>query len=289
MKRKKLPDVHKNVPRVEGITLNRVGVESIKFPLIVKQKDGETQNVHATFSMYGSLSSKVTGINMSRFNDELMEKWTNKSLSGKDFRELLHSLRKKVESQDVYVSASFDYFMKKKTPETKKEGVMSYECGLIGALYPHKYIFVSEVNVPVSSYCPCSKMLCLTDKRKGVGKGAHNQRGTVTIQVRTRSAHSVWLEDLIAIAESSASCEVYPLLKREDEKYVTEKGYSNPKFVEDIAREVLSKIRNLPGMYWVRVRARNYESIHPHNAVAYCEQTRRGGGRWWRSDRGFYG
>ena len=282
-----LPDVHKDKPKFQGITLNRVGVDNVMFPLLVRKKDGGEQLVEANFSLFSSLKGNLKGTNMSRFSDELNEKWSNKAITGLNFKELLHSLRTRIQSKDVYVSAEFNYPMTKIAPVSKKSGIMYYSCKFIGIIFKYKYVFITEVTVPVSSYCPCSKEMSLVDKINGVGRGAHNQRGMVTIQVKTNPPQpGIWLEDLISVGEKSGSCEVYPILKRPDEKFVTEKGYGNPKFVEDMAREVIYWVRHYDNVVWARTRVRNYESIHPHNAVAYVEQTKKGN-KWFKSDKGF--
>lgn len=272
-------DVHAVRDR-RGVAINRVGVTAVKFPMVVKTKDGGEQKVHANFKMYGSLLKSVKGTNMSRFVEELIENWGTTPISGANFEELLKSLQKKLDSEDVYISAEFDYFVPKKTPATNREHLSNYKCRFIGQLLKGKFYFTTEVDVGAASYCPCSREMCLTDKEAGVGKGAHAQRSQIVLQVRTNpSRPGMWLEDLIRICETSGSAELYPLLKRPDEKFVTIQGYDNPKYVEDIARDVMVKLKKLPKVAWSRVKVRNFESIHPHDVEAIIELTRVGN-RW---------
>ena len=300
---KTLPDVQAEIDR-RGITINRVGVSGIAFPLSVKQRGGGSQTVHAIFDMYGSLFHTIKGTNMSR-PAQILQSWSNKILSGANYKDFVKQLRFKLQAEDVYASASFNYFIKKLTPVTKLETLMSYGCRFIGSIYKYRYKFILEVKVPITSVCPCSKEMSLlknlSSEELGVdsklipenlgaaiGAGAHNQRGIVTVQVMTSPIQpGLWIEDAVRIVEDSSSCELYPILKRPDEKYVTERGYKNPKFVEDIARDVTVKFQKLKTPRWVRVKVENYESIHAHQAVCYIERVYKGK-RWHSSNRGFY-
>jgi len=280
-----LADVHA-FPERRGIRINRVGVCDVKFPLIVKEKSGGEQKVHAVFNMYGSLLKDVKGTNMSRFIEELLANWKTDPISGDSFQKLLKSLATKLNSDDVYISAEFDYFVPKRTPATNREHISSHHCKFIGQILKGKFTFTTETDVLVASYCPCSKEMCLTDKVKGVGKGAHAQRGLISLQIRTNPPQpGTWLEDQIDICEKSGSAELYPLLKRPDEKFVTIQGYDNPKYVEDIARDVMVKVKKIKEVQWARVRVKNFESIHPHNVDCTIEITKKGG-RWYAANRG---
>ena len=282
-----LPDIHA-VEDTRGIEINRVGIDGVAFPLSIKRKGGGDIQVLGTFDMYGSLDGKLKGTNMSRFAELLLDHGTSNSLSGYDFPALLKSLSERLETPDVYVKSTFDFWMTKTTPISKRESPMSYKCAFVGQLTDNKLRFVVEVNVPIATYCPCSKAMCVTDKTEDVGKGAHAQRGLVTLQVRTDPVSpGAWLEDLIRICETSGSAELYTLLKRPDEKYVTIQGYDNPKFVEDVARDVMGKIHKLDDAVWAKVRIRNYESIHHHNATAYISQ-KKVDGVWKSLNRTFY-
>lgn len=278
-----LKDIHRTSPTNE-ISINRVGISGLDFPLMLKRKDKGVERVSAVFDMYGSLLKERKGIDMSRFPETLME-WVNKPLSGDNFEELLRHLQVSVKADDVFITARFKYFLKKVSPVSKKEMLSSYNCRFSGLVVGSRYSFYQEVVVPATSLCPCSKELCLIDREKDIGKGAHNQRSLITIQVKNTS-DDVWLEDLIELAESSGSCRIYPLLKRPDEQFVTKQAYETPKFVEDIVRDAAYKTMQLNNCNWFRVKVENFESIHNHSAVAYIERSKKGG-YWYRTGRGF--
>jgi len=281
-----LPDVQATRPDVDDIHLNRVGIENVCIPIKISQKGTkELQHVQATFNMFCGVLKDIKGANLSRFVEELTENWLDKKMSSTSFRQLLESLRDRLKADDIYVSASFRYFMPKLSPVTKKSCVMPYDCRFIGLLKEDDYKFILEVHAPITTVCPCSKAMSTVDKKRDLGKGAHNQRGIVTIQ--TRADEIVWIEDLIEVAEKGGSCAVYPILKRPDEKYVTEKAYKNPRFVEDVTRMVLDGARKLKGIFWVKVRVRNAESIHPHDATAIAG-IEKNASKWETSSRGFY-
>jgi GTP cyclohydrolase I len=278
-----MQDVHTRIPSYQ-IEINRVGVSGLSFPLTIKKKDNGTCVVEADFAMFGSLLKEKKGIDMSRFPETLME-WTDKPLSAENFEDLARQLQVRVQADDIYISASFNYSMPKITPVTNIKMIMYYECKFAGWIYKTNYYFFQEVNVPITSVCPCSKDMCLVEGKTDIGKGAHNQRGIIKLELR-ENQHTLWLEDLIKVCETSGSCEIYSLLKRPDEKYVTEVAYSNPKFVEDIAREVAGKIIPNEEVCWFRVKVENFESIHNHSATCYIEKIRKGK-RCYTSNRGF--
>lgn len=282
-----LPDIHA-VEDTRGIEINRVGIDGVAFPMVIKRKEGGEVQTLGTFDMYGSLDENLKGTNMSRFAELLLDHGAGKPFSGLDFPVLLKSLSERLEAPDVYVKSTFDFWMNKTTPVSKRSSPMAYECAFIGQITDNKMRFVVEVNVPIATYCPCSKAMCVTDVAADVGKGAHAQRGLVTLQIRTEpDSPGAWIEDLVRISETSGSAELYTLLKRPDEKYVTIQGYENPKFVEDVARDVMRKIHNIPEAVWAKVRVRNFESIHHHNATAYISQ-KKVNGVWASVNRAFY-
>lgn len=280
-----LPDVQSDKD-LRGIPLNRVGVGGIPFPLTIRQRGGGTQLVHATIEMFGSLLHKIKGTNMSRFSEVLME-WHKRPLSGTNFKELLMQLKRSLKSEDVYISAAFPYFANKEAPISGKVSVMSYQCKFIGKLTKRKYDYFLQVSVPVNLTCPCSRELSLVDIKKGIGKGAHNQRAEITAQVKVTDPPGPWFETLVKICESCGSCELYSLLKRPDEKYVTEKGYENARFVEDAAREAAVKLQRLRNIRWIKVKVQSHESIHNHSAFAYVARGKKGN-VWRKSDEKFY-
>ena len=282
-----LPDIHA-VKDKRGIEINRVGIDGVAFPLTVTRKEGGEVQTLGNFDMYGSLDGTLKGTNMSRFAELLLDHGATNPLSGHDFPGLLKSLSTRLETPDVYVKATFQFWMNKITPVSKRSSPMAYECAFVGQLIENKLRFVVEVNVPIATYCPCSKAMCITDEDKGTGKGAHAQRGLVTLQVRTDPiSPGAWIEDLVRICETSGSAELYTLLKRPDEKFVTIQGYDNPKFVEDVARDVIRKVHKLDEAVWAKVRVRNFESIHHHNATAYVSQ-KKVNGVWTSANRAFY-
>ena len=282
-----LPDIHA-VEDTRGIQINRVGIDGVVFPMVIRRKEGGEVQTLGTFDMYGSLGESLKGTNMSRFTELLLDHGAGKPFSGLDFPDILTSLSKRLETSDVYIKSTFDYWMNKTTPVSQRSSPMAYECAFVGKIEEGKLRFVVEVNVPIATYCPCSKAMCVTDEAAGVGKGAHAQRGLVTLQVRTDPiSPGAWLEDLIRVCETSGSAELYTLLKRPDEKYVTIQGYDNPKFVEDVARDVMRKVHNLPDAVWAKVRVRNFESIHHHNATAYISQ-KKVDNVWTSVNRAFY-
>lgn len=280
-----LSDVHRTPPLFRS-KVDRVGVEGVDFPLRVKTKDGREVNVDAVFNMFGSLVRERRGIDMSRFTEVLFQNFS-RCITIFDFELLLRELKERLGALDVFVSASFKYFIFKSSPVTNLEQVLGIPCSFAGILGPRGYLFYEKVKVPVTSVCPCSKELCRERSVKDVfvGYGAHNQRGVITLQVRCQPG-SVYLEDLIEICESSGSCEVYSLLKRPDEQYVTKHAYENPKFVEDIVREVAFKVSNIESVYWFKVKVENFESIHNHSATAYMCRERIANTDKWRVSKG---
>lgn len=307
-------DIHVDSPETL-IGINRVGVSGLDFPINLRRRNGEIITASAVFDMFGSLLKERKGIDMSRFTETLME-WMGKPLSGENFEELLRQLQVKVRADDVFISSKFKYFVEKQSPVTNLKQWMAYRCRFIGIVLKSKFSFFEEVEVPITSVCPCSRNMSvaqnlsrenlekafgpdfklddlawsyfkntLADAGNLLGMGAHNQRGTVTIQVKC-NPEAIWLEDLIEVANKSGSCEVYSLLKRPDEKYVTEAAYNNPRFVEDIAREAARRLMdNKLDIQWFRVRVENFESIHNHSATCYIERTKRGTS-WYKTDKG---
>lgn len=296
LSKKKLPDVQAHAPKIKGIYLNRVGVTNVPFPLYVRGKKDVNQKVKAMFNIFGSLKHNVKGTNMSRFA-EILTTYCREPyvLTAKRFGYVLGKLRdslnrgsKYIICNDVYMKANFSYYTKTISPVSKKESYMYYDCAYIGVLKDKRYSFILEIQVPVTLLCPCSKLLSLTEGCTTTGKGAHNQRALITVQVQTKSHQpNLSLIDIIKAAEDASSSRLYTVLKRPDEKYVTEYAYSHPKFVEDAARETVFNLKNrVKNLSWLRVRVESFESIHLHNAVAYCEQFKRNYS-WIKTDFGF--
>lgn len=285
-----LPDTQ-NSEDTRGVEINRVGLSEFNFPMMVERPDGTVEKVKAEMSMYGSLVHSVKGTNPSRFV-EVIEEYSGKAILGlANFPELLARLKQSVEAEDVYVSAEFDYWLPMPAPVTKKYAVAYYKASYTGLLdRTGVYRLIQGVKVAVAAVCPCSKKLAMVDPIKEIGYGAHNQRGNVALQVQwSEGSQPASIETLVRAVEDSGSVPLYPLLKRADEKYVTEEGYKNPKFVEDIVRDTALKVRNMPGAEWFRVKCANDESIHPHQVTAYVEQTLNKANKEWElSGRGFF-
>lgn len=277
IKKQELPDVQKRKDE-RGISINRVGIEHVKFPLFVKTKGGSEVLIYATIDLYGSLRHQVRGINMSRFEETLMD-WQYKDISSESIEKLLIELRNHLGKQDildVYIEIVFDYFVTKQSPVSKKDSVMDFQCAFIGRL-KGDYSFQLRVKVLTTSNCPCSREISEV--------GSHGQRSFSTVTVVPKKGQKVWIEDLIYLIENCGSCEVYSLLKRVDEKYVTEKAYKNAKFVEDICRDISLELQKLTTIKKFKIKVSNEESIHSHNAVAYVAR-KLIGSKWVPDEKG---
>lgn len=241
-----------------NIPLKNVGIKNLKWPITVKDKEDGIQHTIASFSLSVDLPGNIRGTHMSRFVETISEL---KSLSPRDIEDMLVSLRSKLDAKVSYCKAEFDYFIKKPSPVTGRISPSDVKC-CYEAEMGDDFKFLVEVSVPVSTLCPCSKEIS--------DFGAHNQRAVVHIKIDMSKL--IWIEDIVKIAEESASTPVFSLLKRGDEKWVTEKAYMNPRFVEDVAREVAVLLENLEGAKWYSVYVESIESIHNHNAFAYTEK-----------------
>ncbi|MBN1103058.1 MAG: GTP cyclohydrolase I FolE2 [Deltaproteobacteria bacterium] len=242
-----------------NIDIDRVGVKGIRYPITVLDKDMGEQQTVAEISMYVSLPRYYKGTHMSRFVEILNEH--SRRISLQSLTEILEEMKKRLDAQSSHMEISFSYFINKAAPVTRIPGLMEYRCTMKGTLNKRSDLVVM-IHVPICTLCPCSKEIS--------DFGAHNQRGEVRLQVRFKKF--VWLEDLIKLVEESASTDVYSVLKREDEKFVTEKAYRNPMFVEDIVRDISLKLNGDANITWFAVEAENFESIHNHNAYAYIEK-----------------
>ena len=242
------------------LRIDKVGVRGLRFPITVLDKERAFQNTVATIGMFVDLPKEFKGTHMSRFLEVLNAH--GNVIHVENITEILYAMQKKFAAATSHLEIEFPYFMVKKAPVTGMEGVMDYVARFDATASHHEIDFVLTVKARVTTLCPCSKAIA--------SYGAHNQRGEVTVQIRSRK--SVWIEDLIQIIESSASCDLYALLKRQDEKAVTERAYDNPVFVEDLVRNVALKLNGHPDVTWYKVEAENHESIHNHNAYACIEK-----------------
>ena len=241
------------------IDIDQVGVKGISYPITVLDKNEGEQHTVARISMYVNLPRYYKGTHMSRFVEILNEH--SRRISLQNFIEILEEMKRRLDAESSRMEITFPYFINKKAPVTGSQGFLEYQCSFKGSLNK-KPDLILIIHVPISTLCPCSKEIS--------DFGAHNQRGEVRLQVRFRKF--VWIEDLIRLVEDSASSDVYSVLKREDEKFVTERAYKNPMFVEDIVREIAQKLNLDRNITWFAVEAENFESIHNHNAYAYIEK-----------------
>jgi GTP cyclohydrolase I len=242
------------------INITKVGVKGIKYPIIVLDRAKGVQSVNAAINMYVSLPHHFKGTHMSRFVEILNE--FRGQINIKTFHTILENVREKLRAESAHMEIEFPYFIEKAAPVSKAKSLMEYRCSFCGHNNGQKSDFLVGVVVPVTTVCPCSRDIS--------DAGAHNQRSMVSVKVRFRKFF--WIEDVIRTIENSASGEVYSLLKRPDEKFVTEKGYENPMFVEDVVRNVAQNLNRDDNFTWYSVEAENFESIHNHSAYAYVEK-----------------
>jgi GTP cyclohydrolase I len=242
-----------------NIEIQKVGIKNIRYPITVLDKTNGTQNTVASINMYVNLPHHFKGTHMSRFIEVLNAHRAQINL--KNFSVILEELRAALRAESAHLQVSFPYFVEKRAPVSGAKGLMEYSCefsGSVGRLRD----FLVGVAVPVTTLCPCSKEIS--------NRGSHNQRGLVSVRVWFRKFF--WIEDLIQVVEESASCDVYAILKRPDEKFVTEKAYDNPAFVEDVVRNVATRLDADPDFEGYSIEAENFESIHNHSAYAYVER-----------------
>ncbi|MBN2543163.1 GTP cyclohydrolase I FolE2 [bacterium] len=254
-------DVQKQKPVFE-IPINKVGIRRLKYPISVLDKNNDHQNTVADVSMFVDLPKNLRGTHMSRFVEVLNQ--YRGEITYKELKPILEKVCETFNSDCAHLEMTFPYFIEKEAPVSKSKGYLEYQATFEGSLRNGDFEFILGVRVPVNTLCPCSKELSRFN--------AHNQRGYITI--KTISKGFIWLEELIEAAESASSSPVYSVLKREDEKYVTEHAYENPRFVEDIVRMVSEALNNDERITWFSVEAENVESIHNHSAYALIENSK---------------
>ena len=254
------------IPDVQGsedkrkLAIDKVGIKAIRHPIRVAERSGDVQHTVATFNMYVGLPHQFKGAHMSRFVEILNAH--EREISVETFKLMLDEMVERLEAQSGHIEMTFPYFVNKSAPISKVKSLMDYEVTFVGEVDKGEKCFKMKVVVPVTSLCPCSKRIS--------DYGAHNQRSHVTITARTRGF--VWIEELVDYAEKHASSELYGLLKRPDEKFVTERAYENPKFVEDMVRDIAAELNRDKRIEWYRVESENFESIHNHSAYALIEK-----------------
>ncbi len=242
------------------LRIDKVGVRGLRFPIQVRDKARAVQYTVATIGMFVDLPKEFKGTHMSRFIEVL--NGHGSMVHVENITDILFAMQKKFQAATSHLEVEFPYFMVKKAPVSGMESVMDYTARFDATACEKDIDFVLTVKAMVTTLCPCSKAIA--------AYGAHNQRGEVTVQIRSRKA--VWIEDLIGVIEGSASAQLYALLKRQDEKAVTERAYENPVFVEDLVRNVALKLNAHADVTWYKVEAENHESIHNHNAYACIEK-----------------
>ncbi|MFW5653168.1 MAG: GTP cyclohydrolase FolE2 [Planctomycetota bacterium] len=256
-----IPDIQ-SLADARRIAIDRVGVKNVTYPITVRTREGGTETAVANIDMYVSLPHDRKGTHMSRFLEVLNS--NRHGIRPESIMATAREMCERLDAQDAHIRLEFTYFIEKKAPVTGQPGLMDYkvtfDCTANG-----ETDFVMGVRAPATSLCPCSKEIS--------AYGAHNQRCEIEAEIRFDG--EVWIEDLVELLEAAASCEVYSVLKRPDEKFVTEVAYDNPKFVEDIVRDAATLLNNEPRITWYSVRSENFESIHNHNAYAQITRDKR--------------
>ncbi|MFC7297769.1 GTP cyclohydrolase FolE2 [Herminiimonas aquatilis] len=256
-----IPDVQ-STPDTRHIAIQRVGVKGVRYPITIKTSSGVQPSV-GTWNMYVQLAEEQKGTHMSRFIALLED--NTQPFDVPVFTELMHKMLALLDAEAGRIEVSFPYFINKTAPVSGVQSLMDYEVGLTGEIKNGALEVTLKVLVPVTSLCPCSKKIS--------AYGAHNQRSHITVHAVLNG--DLVVEDLIAKIEEQASCELYGLLKRPDEKYVTERAYDNPKFVEDLVRDVAVMLNNEERVLAYTLEAENFESIHNHSAYALIESDKR--------------
>lgn len=247
------------LPDSRELIINKVGIKDIRHPLAIAQMDGQLQHTVAMCNLYANLPAHQKGTHMSRFVEILND--FNEAVTPTSLIKLLKHTAKQLDAENAFIEFSFPYFLTKKAPVSGVTSLSDYDVRISAEIIAGTPKINLQVVVPVTSLCPCSKEISKY--------GAHNQRSHVSIMLFNTT--ELWIDDIIQIAEQQASCEVYSVLKRPDEKYVTEKAYENPKFVEDIVRDIAAVLNAESGVQHYQITAENFESIHNHSAYAVIE------------------
>jgi GTP cyclohydrolase I len=250
-------------PDHRGMPIEQVGIRGLRYPITVRDRSAERQHTVASVSLGVNLPHHYRGTHMSRFV-EVLDRHASE-ISYHTLEEILGEIRRTLDAEESHVEVTFPYFMRRRAPVSGLEATMSYDC-TISATLGAALAIATRVEVPVHTLCPCSREIATVS--------AHNQRGRVTMSVGM--TRFVWIEELIEIAEASGSSPLFALMKREDEKHVTEHAYENPRFVEDVVREAALRLDRLAGLRWYTVEAENFESIHDHSAYAVITRRKDG-------------
>jgi len=245
-----------------GIAIQRVGVRDIHLPVMIREKSGGHARVVGVFDASVELPHHERGTHMSRFV-KLLSRWSRRAVAMPETAEMLREIRDDFDAYAVRLRLGFTYFLQKLSPASREPCQLDYECCFQAKYQNGAHDFLLGVEVPIVTLCPCSKEIS--------DRGAHSQRAILRVRFRARDGQIMWLEDLIPLLEQQGSADIYPVLKRQDEKLVTERAYDNPKFVEDVERDSVLALRALPETAWFSVECESYESIHNHSAYAYTE------------------
>jgi GTP cyclohydrolase I len=256
-----MPDVQGSAD-VRNVAINKVGVKGVRYPITLRRACGGEQNTVAMINLYVSLPKHKKGTHMSRFLEILNRH--HRAITPEMIIPILHDMKTRLDAKDAHIEMEFPYFIEKSAPVTGAKGLMDYICTFEGTSNGEDD-FIMAVKAPATSLCPCSKEISQY--------GAHNQRCEITAKVRTKGM--LWIEDLVKIMEGAASAPVYAVLKRPDEKFVTEQAFENPKFVEDIIRDLAVALNKEDRITWYSIESENFESIHNHNAYAKIERDKR--------------
>lgn len=246
-----------------GVVIQKVGIKDLHIPLQIRRKENGYQQVLGNVDMAVELPHGYRGTHLSRMV-EIIFKWSRQPLGGKDIRAILMQMRKRLDAEHAHITVRFKYFIEKVAPVSKSRSALDYGCEFTGVHSDEGFDFILGVEVPVTSLCPCSKEIS--------ERGAHNQRAMIRARIRYEQDVFYWIEDLVEQLEQLPSSDIFPMLKRADEKYVTEKAYDNPKFVEDILRDAVVMFRGNPAIRWFEIEIESLESIHNHSAYAYQQE-----------------
>lgn len=248
---------------MRGVSIQRVGIKDLHIPLQIKNRDNGFQEVLGSVTLTTELVQRYRGTHMSRLV-EIVSQWSRKPLGGHDVRLILEQVRSKLHTKRADITVKFKYFINKKAPVSKNFSALDYDCEFTGSLGDEGFDFILGVEAPIATVCPCSKEISKY--------GAHTQRGIIRARIRYEKGIFYWIEDLVEQIETLGSHEIYPMLKRVDEKYVTEHGYENPKFVEDVLRDAVIMFRANPSIRWFEVECETCESIHNHSVYTYQQE-----------------
>lgn len=259
-----MPDVQSSSD-LRQVPIDKVGVRNITYPITLRcPMTGGVQHTVARVNMYVRLPHHQKGTHMSRFLEVLNDHYD--AIQANQIKKICREMKTRLEAEEAHLEVSFPYFIQKKAPVSGATGLLDIQVTFHAAANEHED-FIMGVKVPATSLCPCSKEIS--------DYGAHNQRCEIEARIRLAPGKNMWIEELFDIVERAASTQVFAVLKRPDEKWVTEAAYDNPKFVEDIVRDLAVALNDEQRVVWYQITSENFESIHNHNAYAFIERDKR--------------